>query len=79
MRRAGDFYKKDAQIADQKYTEKIAESTQKEAQREAEKLLEQRMLGDKPEDISTVKKEKPKKIEKEEEEDEEIDAEDKLF
>ena len=60
-----------------KYKQKHKED--EDAQREAEKLLEQKMLGDKEENITTNKKPKPKKIEKLEEEEEEIDPEDKLF
>ena len=60
-----------------KYKQKHKE--EEDAQREAEKLLAQKMLGDKEEDISTSKKEKIKEIKKEEDEEEEIDADDKLF
>jgi V-type H+-transporting ATPase subunit D len=61
-----------------KYKQKHKE--EEDAQREAEKLLEQKMLGD-SEEISTkkeVKEPKPKKVD-EEDEDEEINPEDKLF
>ena len=60
-----------------KYKQKHKE--EEDAQREAEKLLAQKMLGDKEEDISTTKKEKVKEIKKEDDEEEEIDADDKLF
>ena len=60
-----------------KYKQKHKED--EDAQREAEKLLEQKMLGDKSEDSSYIQKEKKKIFTKHQEEDEEIDAEDKLF
>ena len=60
-----------------KYKQKHKED--EDAQREAEKILEQKMLGDKEENISTSEKPKKKTVEKLEEEEEEIDPEDKLF
>ena len=61
-----------------KYKQKHKE--EEDAQREAEKIKEEKLLGDKEEDIFTSKKNnksKPKKID--DNDDDEIDPEDKLF
>ena len=61
-----------------KYKQKHKE--EEDAQREAEKLKEMKMIGDKEENISTSNKvEKPKKPDDDSEDEDNIDPEDKLF
>ena len=60
-----------------KYKQKHKE--EEDAQREAEKLLEQKMLGNNENEEISTKKIETKKLKDEEEDDEEISPEDKLF